>query len=66
MEHNIKLNANVNINNWSTYINISKKELEKLVFNIQGKTCLKITKQGFVFNFKPKVYLDDNLDDLCE
>lgn len=49
---------------WETiYINLRKEEIRKLDFNHQGATTIKITKQGYIFNFpsKPRPDLLDEI-----
>lgn len=52
-----KINANVSIV-WDTlYLNIRKEEIEKLDYNFQGKTCIKIHPK-FVETFPAKTRPD--------
>lgn len=58
-----KLNWLVNDYNWTIYINLRKEEIEKLDFNFQWSTTIKITRQGYIFNF-PSKHRPDLLDNL--
>lgn len=55
-----KLNAKINRMDETIYINLSKREIEKILYNHIGITCLKITRWNALFCFESK--FRDELD----
>jgi len=58
-----KINWVVNRHEQTVYLNLRKEVVDKLIYNIHGKTCLKLTSQWYIFNFAPDLKWD-LLDDL--
>jgi hypothetical protein len=58
----VLLNTKTNKKAGQIYINIHKNEFDKLVFNSENMTTIKVTDFGMVFNF-PSKKLQKQIDD---